>query len=747
MGAGPSSLGGTLSREKLLEGTKVTRQIVDIIFEYLMENIKLRDFYSLSSPDKCRRYVLFTANTLYQKFIQVQIEPQKGKDGVVWFRSVSDLTNPPKASIGTDPSKDERLQQQKLCLQLAYFYVRILQIYGALALTLVDDSKFMVEHGYTRGFLTGPTIEQPGMSPYYAATPKKEYILGPQKRISGGALYDAGKYKPIPLSEIRGLELFRCLHTILYVTPGEYESRDRIKSYWIKFTTRPKGLVGEGPGTILTIEPSERDGDKRIQHGKLIMEAGKNKTTIFVTCKPTYDSAGQISNIYMEFNPNVRIRVEGHDETLYNFLDSKIPHKFTFIPDGFREVGDKDVQMWKMLVNRAKKDVDEGIQEFILEVWDKLKLNIKPSQIDTDQKILKTEKVSELTDSLFSEDRDVSQHLRIQPIIDGMTRKRRFGHCIGRALQLLTTIPSLSSIRDTESKATSSICDLKFSKDYVDTPTGVSLSETSSISSLANLFYDTITMGYPKPDLTIGGESMKEYVVFIKQMSELFMDKQFSEADITGVETLKDKPVGPLDIIKPKESFICDKDNKNKKIMIDNKFAMTYIYPQVQELFRTQLVHAANCAKIFAQLFDIRKDGAQYKVRINPAVISKGINEVDRIAKITRNVLVTYYSNCETIYLKGVMNIENAIKNKDPAVSFTEKSISDSDRDEEGHKYIFEKDKGKDDLTSRYANTGTRRRRYNNDDNDRYYRDGRYRDDREYRRRFYGGMTRKRKSK
>lgn len=734
MGAGPSSLGGTLSREKLLEGTKVTRQIVDIIFEYLMENIKLQDFYALSSPDKCRRYVLFTANTLYQKFIQIQIEPQKGKDGTIWFRSVSDLTNPPKATIGTDPAKDEHLQQQKLCLQLAYFYVRILQIYGALALTLLDDSKFMVEYGYTRGFLKGPTIEQPGMGTYFASTAKKAYELGPSKRgMIGGALYDAEKYKRIPLSEIRELELFRCIFTILYITPGEFGMRDRLKSYWIKFTVKPRGFEEYEPSVILSIKSADRDSDKIIQRGKLIIESGKNKATIYILCKPEYDSAGQISKIYMEFNPNISIHVNNRDETLNNFLDSPIPRSLTFVPDGFEEVGGKDIQKWKMFVKGIKRSIEQGMQEFILAAWDKIKLVIKSGQLEIPQKLFKTEIISDFTSSIFKEDRDVSKHLRIQPIIDGMTRKRRFGHCVGRALQLLTTIPSLSSIRDTESKATSSICDLKFSKDYIDTPSGVSLSETSSMSSLANLFYDTITMGYPKPDLTIGGDSMKEYVLFIKQMSELFMDKHFSEADI------KSKPEDALKEIKPKESIVCDKDS-SRKIILDNKFAMTYIYPQVQELFRTQLVHAASCAKIFGQLFDIRKEGGQYKIRINPTVLSRGISEIDRLTKITRNVLITYYSNCETIYLKGVMNIENAIKNKDSAVGFAEKSIS-NDRSKDETRLIF--DREQENLKTMYPNTEARRRRYNNND-DRYYRD---RTDREYRRRFYGGMTRKRKLK
>lgn len=668
MGSGSSSQRGTLSREKLVEGTKVTRHIVDIIFEYLMENIKLRDFYLLSSPEKCRKYVLFTANTLYTKFIQVQVEPQKGKDGVIFFRSVSDVTNPPKL--------EERLQQQKLCLQLAYFYVRILQIYGALALTLVDDSNSMVEQGYTRRLETGSTIDQPGKANYYAAGPKREYPLGPpQRRIFGGKLYDVRNYRRISsISEIRSLELFRCLHAILYVTLGDYDMRYREqKSYWIKFTKKLEDEMVDGLSAILTIE--ERDKDKKIQHGKLTIESGRTKVTIHVTSKPEYDSAGQIRHIYMEFYPNVTMRMEGRDKTLYDFLDTDIPHNFTFAPDGFNRVGEYDIQMWKMYVNRGKKSIEDGMQEFIVGVWDKMKLLTHPGYDKPDDRIRKPETTSDIAPTQFSEDKEVSPHLRIQPILDGMTRKRRFNHCVGRALQLLTTIPSLSGLKDTTSKAISSICDLKFSKEYVYTPTGVSLAETSSISSLANLFYDTITMGYPKPDLTIGGETMNEYVSFIKQMSELFMDKSFGDADI------RSNPDEALTHIKPSQSAVCQAGDKdNRKIMLDTTFAMNTIYPHVQELWRTQLVHAANCAKIFAQLFDIRKEGAQYKVKINPNVITKGIDEVNRIAKIARNVLIAYYSNCETVYLKGVMQIEQAIQTKQPSVRFAEQEPYENER-------------------------------------------------------------------
>lgn len=736
MGTGPSSLGGTLSREKLLKGTAVTREIVDIIFDFLMDNIKLRDFYSLSSPDRCRRYVLFTANQLYTKFIQFQIEPTKGKDGTIMFRSVSDLTEPPKAPIGSDPTKDEGLQQQRLCLQLAYFYVRIFQIYGALALTLVDDSKFMAEHGYTRSFFRGEAIRPPGEQEYATYGPLRHYDLGPARRVIGGGLYNKEKYERIPIYDIRSLDLFQCLWSVLYVPKVRIGDSRRDKTYIMKFEGNKEG----GPGAILTIDSGiERTDTKRTQKARIILESGEqNKAILYLTAESEPSTGGYTEKIVLKFDTDITLRIGGKEVREYGALDD-IVHRFAVLFKGAKTFDTVELPIWEVYIDRVDYTVDSVIRGLIEKVWNKIKTIIKPSLLDKDSKFTKKEYVTEATPSKWTEEKDVIQHLKIQPIVDGMTRKRRFGHCIGRALQLLTSIPSLSGARDLSSKATSSICDLKFSKDYVDTPTGIALSETASISSLANLFYDTITAGYPKPDLIMDANGLSEYIKMIKQFSEVFMDKQMSDADIGQA------PGEALKRIRTSESVACSKEDG--KLVIDNDFAMKFVYPHVQELFRIQLVHASQCAKIFVQLFDIRREKEQYRVRIHPNVIARGINEVNRIAKITRNILIAYYTNCETVYTKGVMNIENALKSKDPRVRFDEKEKQSKRPEDEGDKKTmgFERAGKEGDFLKSV---------YRPEDIEKYRREQRrgYYDDRDYNRdRFrYGGrltMTRKRKSK
>ena len=121
MGAG-NSVPATISRKEVLEATKTTRGVVDILLQYLLKEVNIRDFYLLSSPTECKKYVLALANSLNRMFYQVAIEPVKGRDGVIMFRSIKNLT---------EPSETEKLQRQSLCMILAYFYTRVFQIYGA----------------------------------------------------------------------------------------------------------------------------------------------------------------------------------------------------------------------------------------------------------------------------------------------------------------------------------------------------------------------------------------------------------------------------------------------------------------------------------------------------------------------------------------------------------------------------------------------------------------------------------------
>ena len=73
------SIPSTLTREKVFELTRDTRGMMDIMLQYMLKELSVRDFQELSNPTECRKYVIFLANNLYKHFYELEIVPTKDK--------------------------------------------------------------------------------------------------------------------------------------------------------------------------------------------------------------------------------------------------------------------------------------------------------------------------------------------------------------------------------------------------------------------------------------------------------------------------------------------------------------------------------------------------------------------------------------------------------------------------------------------------------------------------------------------
>lgn len=142
------SIPANLDHAKLFEMTQDTRLIMNKILEYILKEVTLRDFVTLSDQAQCNKYVLIKANALYKYFYTLRIDPSVDKKGVISFRSIKEMQAPPYQDT----------ERQSLCVIISYYYTRIIQIYGALALTLLDNANTTEESGLmnTRGPLLAP---------------------------------------------------------------------------------------------------------------------------------------------------------------------------------------------------------------------------------------------------------------------------------------------------------------------------------------------------------------------------------------------------------------------------------------------------------------------------------------------------------------------------------------------------------------------------------------------------------------
>lgn len=124
------------SREEILAKTRGGRDLVDQIFNWMIQNVQLKELYALANPDRCKEYIFLTADALDVLFKKIAIEPKEGPKGVVFFQKIDDLVR------SKTPEDPRAIQRQRICVKLAFLYVRIFQVFAALALSILDvDTK------------------------------------------------------------------------------------------------------------------------------------------------------------------------------------------------------------------------------------------------------------------------------------------------------------------------------------------------------------------------------------------------------------------------------------------------------------------------------------------------------------------------------------------------------------------------------------------------------------------------------
>jgi len=605
MGAG-QSIPSTLSRQKVFDLTRDTRATMDVILDYMLKEITVRDFLALSNPSECKKYVIFLANTLYKHFYELQITPVKDKKGVIAFRPIKDLVN---------PKGDDEIERQRLCLTLAYFYTRIFQIYGALALTVLDDAKFIGDTGLLPTTKEGQDklLLPPGYRPYIT---------------SGGAQPSSQK-----LQDFAFLRAFMADET--FFPPNDkgfmtsYDELEDSKDE-IRFVLGPregstqKGIFNIGlkgaPLTqynkltcITSVKGEVRGELRRFTFGKLTYYK-KNGTT---------DTVDLPSDVITKRDIYIEARPQPGKATLY------------FIKDSSQTVSQFFNEQLSNVVNYIRKAREGNVSTYT-----------SPSGV------------------IISET-GTAEELRLAKIVQNLTRTKPLGHCLARAIQLLKTAPI------PERDSVSYICKAKFfeqpatygsetatiSRSGIPAP-GSSLETSPGMAALSQLFYDTVLVHTPKiaigtkPYGAEGKSSFERYIDFMKKMGLLFGDKKFPAGQ---TEKERDDAVkkGLAGISNRRDSEIC---KGLPETLTVPKNTVKSVYEVVNQLFQQQVRHAAECGKIIKLLFDIKKekDSGLYRISLSDNIIKKGFIEIERVNYLARDVLVKYYETCERTYLNGV---------------------------------------------------------------------------------------------
>ena len=120
-------MGGSWSSLFSTGGNLETKTIINTLLKRLIGQVDLRDMYSLADPRLCKQYIVVASAALEKLFVRIKIS--KDKDGVLMFQSMKGL-------MDSNPIPEE---QAKRCNELAFFFIRMFQIYAAIALSIMDS--------------------------------------------------------------------------------------------------------------------------------------------------------------------------------------------------------------------------------------------------------------------------------------------------------------------------------------------------------------------------------------------------------------------------------------------------------------------------------------------------------------------------------------------------------------------------------------------------------------------------------
>jgi len=584
MGAGSSKAPPDLSK------TTDAKRITQEIFRFMITQMNFEEYLGLANPDQCKKYVILISDSLQKYFFKIKVTPEKDKNGFIYFRKLDDVR-------GATP------QSAQYCMVMALYFVRIFQIYGALALSILDTDTSVYDIAYGGGLDSLAEEEE-----------TEEDVTLPVQ--TGGVL------PPIPEEPLRATDTF----TGVYETLSPFLSRIRGDHSSYKFT---------GHYILMSMQPKIYNG-KQQYILQFIFERGGTfgipSKQGQILCYMRMEASEKSLHIYLS---GITISEEKKRNIEVEESHIRIPRKSAMFPGvGIGEYGN----IAEILKNRFLEILKEGSKLREKDTNDEY----EPAR-DRDRDYRFGErKAGERLESL---DRKIEEEFSTFKLLDRLKRidsQPIKAHCIARAIQLVS---GRGLQKEFPTTVISNICDSKFysSKDkrYQESLPIMDEKITGSrgLFTLWQLFFDRIL-----PDLSpeMSPASQEKY-----RKSTAYLSKAFQN----------EAPQSRIPDIRSKTGSAYCSGKRDKQILVKNKEAIQALRAVTSKMLEIQLIHTGNVMKILQKMFLILPSKP---IVLHPNVLNGGLPYVNQLADEARSILVAYYANCEAMYAKGVAVIERS---------------------------------------------------------------------------------------
>ena len=566
------------SRETLSAESIKTSNVLDKIMSFMLANTNILDMYALASPTECRKYALFTAKTMENFFKEINLHPLKGEDGKFYFQRLDTIQKLP----------DEFYKEQKgNCLEIAYFFIRILQIFAALSLSVMDMEIPRYNSDLDkREIRIGQVVKPTDVLAVPFFKPKQPLTQGsPRGLFFGGGI---SRFNPRGYQEPM-YSRYQQPSARMYIRDPNYAILNRY-------------LIAEN-STYFQFY------DGRDATGVYLNLDGSN---LYISFKGKKDDGKSV-----EVRARLNMRVDQRqEESKYEI--SLSPIKITGIELNIREIAPVT---FTSSVGADPKYINQTIPQYLRNIM---------------RKILGKESDVEKRKGIPT---DVLPEFKLPDILSSLSSKPPIkAYCVARAMQLL----SPESLYGDNRKGKTQICNSGFKLLGRNLP-GADKPITSSkgILTLNLLFYSMLRNNLP----SVSEEVEPKYRAFLQEIRSVFSE----DAEIKPIETAQDIKKVIEGIVDKIPTTLCAK-SKGPMYTTDLQ-VIRQLRSYAGRLLSRQLQHTSNVMNILKRLFVLSSNDP---ILIQPSVQANGMDEVERIASLTRDLLTAYYTDCEVIYKEGV---------------------------------------------------------------------------------------------
>lgn len=628
MGGSSSSLGGgdayALKAEK-------AKKLSDDILQLFFTNANLLKLLKLHNIAECSRFVFTTSTALDTLFQRLQLYPKLGKKGEYLFSPVSDLA--PGLIQGEKANaklQDKIHERNTMCLDVGYFYVRIFQIYTALALTTINTNPVRVRRGTTlknpmRGpqnatLLGGGRPSSVNYGPLIGSGPMMVQLGGaaPAKTGKFAALYNS--IKTTPFVPFLALGLFDTTTPDLAEEQYMKIKGSEIYVRWPVIQRTRMINEYEVDGVFKT-----RTGEKAI---KLRMTLDNNGTNAVLTYADTTEG----KMMTQEF------AIGGTGTWLFDYgTDGK--GKSSSPSDFFEEVN----AIYDETRESSGSSGSSG--------------SSYPSSSSSSGSF---SGIGSAGGTSSFEGFDSLKKLFQDTAEKGAEFPKAY--CIARAMTLLNPLFA-SELSAPNQPSFSQVCRPKYDFDPTDLMPrpGKSARANMYLKSLVSLYYDEYkyNRGTGKVELTQSEPSRSSLRAASQQFGKLYNLPGDQSGFLSPDETAKSSvnfPAYPLCGKNPNRLLKIRQDKPGKELLA--RLQAECIKPMLD----FQESHTIQVNKLLMKMFKIettQKNGRpETKLRLQPAIKAAGIAGINAIGVEAHDLLLNYYLKSEAFYIRGIYIME-----------------------------------------------------------------------------------------